>query len=276
MPTPTWQRSHNCPCTAPTAHRTCCCRSAVPLLAPPARQGRRELHPATPPWATQPTCGCGQPSGCCSCCARPCWTRRRPAGEAVYDCLRGAAPWARLLEPEQTFSVEARVWSCSNLSSSQVGRQVEVGCMPSGRAPALPCPACWGWHGCRRSTIPSAEGACRAGPQPDARAHTPPPPQRAPPQLLQVRSKDALCDEIRDRRGTKPAPPRARPRGRLAALPDCLPRPAEHLPRHERREPAPARVPPGHAPRQPERGGRRGHSCAWRAGTSCASRRAPP
>lgn len=46
---------------------------------------------------------------------------RRPAGEAVYDAFRRAADWARLLEPGQTFSVDARVWSCSNLSSSQVG-----------------------------------------------------------------------------------------------------------------------------------------------------------
>ena len=46
---------------------------------------------------------------------------RRPAGEAVYDSFREAADWARLLQPGQSFSVDGRVWSCSNLSSSQVG-----------------------------------------------------------------------------------------------------------------------------------------------------------
>lgn len=46
---------------------------------------------------------------------------RQPAGEAVYDAFREAADWARLLEPGQSFSLEGRVWSCSNLSSSQVG-----------------------------------------------------------------------------------------------------------------------------------------------------------
>lgn len=51
---------------------------------------------------------------------------RRPAGEAVYDAFRRAADWARLLEPGQTFSVDARVWSCSNLSSSQVGARFQL------------------------------------------------------------------------------------------------------------------------------------------------------
>ena len=38
----------------------------------------------------------------------------------IYDAFRESADWARLLEPNQSFSVEGRVWSCSNLSSSQV------------------------------------------------------------------------------------------------------------------------------------------------------------
>jgi hypothetical protein len=38
----------------------------------------------------------------------------------IYDAFRERADWARLLEPNQSFSVEGRVWSCSNLSSSQV------------------------------------------------------------------------------------------------------------------------------------------------------------
>ncbi|PRW59721.1 RNA methylase [Chlorella sorokiniana] len=78
---------------------------------------------------------------------------RQPAGEAVYDAFREAADWARLLEPGQSFSLEGRVWSCSNLSSSQ---------------------------------------------------------------LLRVRARDAICDAIRDARGTKPAPPE---RGSVADLP---------------------------------------------------------
>ncbi|KAL4458935.1 hypothetical protein ABPG75_013800 [Micractinium tetrahymenae] len=78
---------------------------------------------------------------------------RRPAGEEVYAAFRESAAWPRLLAPGQSFSVESRVWSCSNLSSSQ---------------------------------------------------------------LLSVRAKDALCDAIRDARGTKPLPPEP---GRVADLP---------------------------------------------------------
>lgn len=58
---------------------------------------------------------------------------RRPAGEEVYDAFRQAGDWARLLTPDQSFSVEGRVWSCSNLSSSQA----------SGRAGLGVC----AWHG---------------------------------------------------------------------------------------------------------------------------------
>lgn len=78
---------------------------------------------------------------------------RRPAGEEVYAAFREGGAWQRLLAPGQTFSVESRVWSCSNLTSSQ---------------------------------------------------------------LLSVRAKDAVCDAIRDARGTKPAPPEP---GRVADLP---------------------------------------------------------
>lgn len=42
----------------------------------------------------------------------------------VYAAFREGASWPRLLAPGQTFSVESRVWSCSNLSSSQVGGSV--------------------------------------------------------------------------------------------------------------------------------------------------------
>lgn len=59
---------------------------------------------------------------------------RQPAGEAVYDAFREAADWARLLEPGQSFSLEGRVWSCSNLSSSQVG-------WFGGGAPSVPYPS---------------------------------------------------------------------------------------------------------------------------------------
>lgn len=52
---------------------------------------------------------------------------RRPAGEAVYESFREAADWPRLLQPGQSFSVDGRVWSCSNLSSSQVGADAYTG-----------------------------------------------------------------------------------------------------------------------------------------------------
>jgi hypothetical protein len=38
----------------------------------------------------------------------------------VYEGFREAVDWARLLAPGQTFSIESRVWSCSNLTSSQL------------------------------------------------------------------------------------------------------------------------------------------------------------
>ena len=38
----------------------------------------------------------------------------------IYDAFREAVDWQRLLGPGQTFSINSRVWSCSNLSSSQV------------------------------------------------------------------------------------------------------------------------------------------------------------
>ena len=44
-----------------------------------------------------------------------------PLRSQVYDAFRAAANWAQLLPSDQTFSVESRVWSCSNLTSSQVG-----------------------------------------------------------------------------------------------------------------------------------------------------------
>ncbi|PSC76859.1 DNA methylase [Micractinium conductrix] len=78
---------------------------------------------------------------------------RQPAGEEVYAAFRETADWTRLLAPGQSFSVDSRVWSCSNLSSSQ---------------------------------------------------------------LLSVRAKDAICDVMRDARGSKPLPPEP---GRVAALP---------------------------------------------------------
>ncbi|GAB4823363.1 hypothetical protein N2152v2_010409 [Parachlorella kessleri] len=78
---------------------------------------------------------------------------RRPGGDEVYRAMMEALPWTDLLQPNQSFAVEARVRSCTNLTSSQ---------------------------------------------------------------LLVVRTKDAICDYIRDRRGAKPQPPEP---GRTADLP---------------------------------------------------------
>ena len=47
-------------------------------------------------------------------------------------------------------------------------------------------------------------------------SHLPPQPPPTPPQLLLVRGKDAVCDAIRDRRGSKPLPPEP---GRVADMP---------------------------------------------------------
>ena len=45
-----------------------------------------------------------------------------PLCRQVYAAFRETADWTRLLAPGQSFSVDSRVWSCSNLSSSQVRR----------------------------------------------------------------------------------------------------------------------------------------------------------
>lgn len=58
----------------------------------------------------------------------------------VYAAFRDSAAWERLLAPGQTFSVESRVWSCSNLSSSQAGGPaVELQCAHGSamRSPAV-------------------------------------------------------------------------------------------------------------------------------------------
>ena len=41
-------------------------------------------------------------------------------GNAVYEAVRHAADWLALLPDGQSFSVDARVWSCSSLTSSQL------------------------------------------------------------------------------------------------------------------------------------------------------------
>ena len=45
---------------------------------------------------------------------------RQPSGESVYDAFRAAADWPALLAPGKSFSVDARVWGCSNLTNSQL------------------------------------------------------------------------------------------------------------------------------------------------------------
>ncbi|GFR42582.1 hypothetical protein Agub_g3509, partial [Astrephomene gubernaculifera] len=77
----------------------------------------------------------------------------RRGGQALYDLVYDAAPWHELLPRGHTFSVEPRLWSCTDLTSSH---------------------------------------------------------------LVWARTKDAICDSIRQYRSDKPAPP---PRGQVADVP---------------------------------------------------------
>ena len=43
-----------------------------------------------------------------------------PPGEELYRAFREAADWSDLLPPGQRFAVDARVWSCTSLSNSQL------------------------------------------------------------------------------------------------------------------------------------------------------------
>lgn len=42
------------------------------------------------------------------------------SGQSIYDSVRRTAPWHELIQPGQTFSVESRVWSCTDLTSTQL------------------------------------------------------------------------------------------------------------------------------------------------------------
>lgn len=75
------------------------------------------------------------------------------SGDALYEAARLAAVWEDVLPPGHTFSVDSRVWSCTDLPSSR---------------------------------------------------------------LASTRIKDAVCDALRDARGTKPEPPGA---GAVADVP---------------------------------------------------------
>ena len=48
----------------------------------------------------------------------------RAGGDELYDFFRRAAEWHRLLRPRQTFSVKARVHSCTDVPSAML---VQVG-----------------------------------------------------------------------------------------------------------------------------------------------------
>jgi hypothetical protein len=53
----------------------------------------------------------------------PCVQEMNPAvaaGEEVYSAFREAADWDELLLPGQSFSIDAHVWSCTHLTSSQL------------------------------------------------------------------------------------------------------------------------------------------------------------
>ncbi|KAK9811854.1 hypothetical protein WJX72_011203 [[Myrmecia] bisecta] len=45
---------------------------------------------------------------------------RLPGGDEIYRFFRDAVDWSQLLTEEQTFHVEARVWSCSDIPSSNL------------------------------------------------------------------------------------------------------------------------------------------------------------
>lgn len=47
---------------------------------------------------------------------------RRPGGDEIYRFTRQAVAWQSLLGPEQTFAVEARVRSCSDVPSSMLAQ----------------------------------------------------------------------------------------------------------------------------------------------------------
>ena len=44
----------------------------------------------------------------------------RPGGDEVYRLFRQAAHWPELLPPGQTFSIQARVASCSDVPSGML------------------------------------------------------------------------------------------------------------------------------------------------------------
>ena len=44
----------------------------------------------------------------------------RAGGDELYDFFRRAAEWHRLLRPRQTFSVQARVRSCTDVPSAML------------------------------------------------------------------------------------------------------------------------------------------------------------
>ncbi len=147
----------------------------------------------------------------------PCFTVPGPVPRRqVYTAFREGASWPRLLAPGQTFSVESRVWSCSNLSSSQVGGSVVAVWGGPEHYPHTPIPTippsqrmhrCLVLQRCMATGLRAHSGVAHAR---RCRSTAP------RPQLLSVRAKDAVCDAIRDARGTKPLPPDT---GRVADLP---------------------------------------------------------
>ena len=45
----------------------------------------------------------------------------RPAGDTLYEAVRGALPWGDWLDsPSKSFSIDARIWNNSNFSNSQL------------------------------------------------------------------------------------------------------------------------------------------------------------
>ena len=42
------------------------------------------------------------------------------SGQSIYEAVRRAATWHEVIQPGQTFAIESRVWSCTDLTNSQL------------------------------------------------------------------------------------------------------------------------------------------------------------
>jgi hypothetical protein len=141
----------------------------------------------------------------------------RPAGDTVYEAARALLDWPLLLAPGQTLAVTAQVWSCSNVTNSQlVARRVrDAGCDAVRDAR-------WGGVGARGALVgrgPGRVGACTAPSARDSRRLQRLTVPSHPPRPAQGRAAGAA-------RG--PGRPAA-PRGAAAGHAVLVPRPGGRL-----------------------------------------------